>query len=573
MNKYGIYHITEAPYAYAKDKNTLTLRVKTVRKDIKECIVFYKDKYFEDKPYDKKSMDCIVSTDLFDYFECNISTERNRYEYYFELRDYDNKTVFLTERGVSEKPHYPYIYPYIAIEDTYEDLKWLQEGVVYQIFPERFCNGDETINPENTMPWGDEKNLSYYSKYGGDIQGIINKVDYLSELGINIIYLTPIFKSDTAHKYNTNDYYNIDPSFGDIDKAKELVSKCHEKNIKIIFDAVFNHSGNEFFAFKDLLKNQADSKYKDWYFPDSYPVSFEKGNYYTFGKDHRNMPKFNTNNKDLREYLIGVGEYWIKEVGIDGWRLDVCDEISHDFWREFRKRIKLINKDAIIIGEIMHEGGSFLKGDQLDGIMNYPFKNALTDFFAKKTINAEQFSNILGTNRVNYINSITRQMWNLIDSHDTPRFLSECNNDIKPMKSAIAFQFTYVGVPYIYYGDEIGMNGEQDPFNRRCMIWDKEKWNFEIFDLYKKLIEIRKNNLELIYGSYKELMCQDNIIAFERNLNDKIVVIINNSDEEKTIKTGEKYVGIDLINDIKVSLELEIKLKARDIKIIKINKK
>ena len=517
MNKYAVYHITEAPYSYAKDINTLTLRVRTAKDDIKRCIVYYKDKYLENSPYESKEMELVVTCELFDYFQTDINVFRNRYQYYFKMIDTDGNEAYLAERGIreDEKLIYPYIFPYIASEDVYDVVKWMQECVVYQIFPERFCNGGESINPEGVTPWGQEDKLTYYSRYGGDIKGITSKLDYIKDLGIDVIYMTPIFKSKTAHKYDTSDYFNIDPQFGTVEDVKELVNKAHEKDIKIILDAVFNHSGEDFFAFKDVLKNQQNSKYKDWYFIDSYPVSRQNENYYTFGHKHFNMPKLNTNNSEVKEYLLNVGEYWVKEIGIDGWRLDVCDEIGHDFWRAFRKRVKSVNKDAVIIGEIMHEANSFLKGDQLDSIMNYPFKNAVTDFFAKKEISSNEFSDILAANRMLYMDSVTKQMWNLIDSHDTKRFLTECNDDLESMKLAVAFQFTYLGVPYIYYGDEIGMNGGDDPFNRRCMIWDEKDQNSDMFEYFKKMIKIRKENKELIYGDYKELYCKDNVIIFE----------------------------------------------------------
>ena len=573
MNKYAVYHITEAPYSYAKDINTLTLRVRAAKDDIKKCIVYYKDKYLENSPYESKEMELAVTCELFDYFQTDISVFRNRYQYYFKMIDTDGNEAYLAERGVreDEKLIYPYIFPYIASEDVYDDVKWMQECVVYQIFPERFCNGDESINPEGITPWGDEDNLTYYSRYGGDIKGITSKLDYIKNLGVDVIYMTPIFKSKTAHKYDTSDYFNIDPQFGTVEDVKELVEKAHSMGIKIILDAVFNHSGEDFFAFKDVLENQQNSKYKDWYFIDSYPVSRQNENYYTFGHRHFNMPKLNTSNSEVKEYLLNVGEYWVKEIGIDGWRLDVCDEIGHDFWRAFRKRIKSVNKNAVIIGEIMHEANSFLKGDQLDSIMNYPFKNAVTDFFAKKEINSSEFSDILAANRMLYMDAVTKQMWNLIDSHDTKRFLTECNDDLESMKLAVAFQFTYVGVPYIYYGDEIGMNGGDDPFNRRCMVWNEEKQNSDMLEYFKKMIKVRKENKALIYGDYKELYCRDNVIIFERNYNgDTILVVINNNEDEKVIELPYEITGISLMDNKNINENKIINLSAKSIKIIKI---
>lgn len=548
MNKHAIYHIPDTPYAYSKDMDTLTVRLKVAKDDVVSCKVYYKDRYDESNPFEVKDMKITAETELFSFFQEDISLFRNRYRYFFELVDNDGNQYIYDERGIrvgnAYSPITPFQYAYIAKSDLYEESKWLQESVAYQIFVDRFCNGDESINPEETMKWGNV-NITYKSRFGGDIQGIIDKLDYLQNLGINLIYLTPIFKSNTAHKYNVTDYYAIDPEFGDIDKIKELVNKCHERGIKLVLDAVFNHSGSDFFAFEDLLNNQENSKYVDWYFVDTFPISTSRKTYYTFGEDNRNMPKLNTSNLEVQEYLLQVSEYWIKEVGIDGWRLDVCDEVDHNFWRAFKKRVKAANEDAVIIGEIMHEANSFLKGDQLDSIMNYPFKLAMVDFFGKSRIGVEDFNSVLSLNRSIYMDSITRQMWNLIGSHDTPRFLTECGEDIERMQLAIAFQFTYIGVPYIYYGDEVGITGSDDPFSRKCMVWEDEKQNQQILNFYKKMINMRKERKVLIYGDYKILYCKNNVLVYERNYEEeRIVMAINNN-------SHNYYLQLDMDGEFK----------------------
>ena len=574
MNKHAVYHILDVPYAYGKDRDTLVLRIRVAKNDIKECSILYKCRYEWESEYKRKNMNVVAETELFTYYEAEISIDKNRYRYYFELKDNNDDVFIYNERGF-ENNSYEYKdlvafqFPYIAEEDLYKEEKWLQEAVVYQIFPDRFFNGNELINPKGVKEWGKGK-VDKRSMFGGDIRGIIEKVDYLKDLGVNLLYLTPIFKSSTNHKYNTQDYFDIDPQFGTIEDAKELVKKCHDNGIRIVFDAVFNHSGNDFFAFRDILENQENSRYKDWYFIDSWPVEVEKCNYYTFANRCSNMPKLNTNNREVREYLLSVAKYWIREVDIDGWRLDVCDEVSHDFWRDFRKAVKSVKSDAIIIGEIMHEANSFLKGDQLDSIMNYPFKNATIDYFGKSNISSREYLDILAANRMLYMDSITRQMWNLIGSHDTKRILNECNNEVDRVKLAMVMQFTYIGVPYIYYGDEIGLKGGEDPDNRRCMIWEDKKQNKELLELCKKLISIRKENQSLIDGTFKEVCCDENIIAFIRDNNkEKVFVAFNNSLEEKKIKYNFEC-GIDLINDKVVRNIEEIEMSPLSFKVIKI---
>lgn len=554
MNKYAVYHTLDTPYAYGKDKDTLVVRVRVARNDVKECFIYYKDRYDWDNPYKKKSMEVVAETELFSYFQTEVSVFRNRYRYYFQFIDMEEKVYEYNERGfVKNSFEYndmnSFQFPYIAEEDLYNEVKWLQEATVYQIFPDRFCNGDSSINPSDVKPWGKGK-VGRHTMYGGDLRGIIEKLDYLEDLGVNLLYLTPIFKSTTNHKYNTQDYFDVDPQFGTIEEAKELVERAHDKNIKVVFDAVFNHSGSDFFAFEDLIENQKKSKYKDWYFIDSWPVTKAKNKYYTFANGCDNMPKLNTNNKEVREYLNKVGQFWIKEIGIDGWRLDVCDEVGHEFWREFKKAVKEVKRDAIIIGEIMHEANSFLKGDQLDGIMNYPFKNAVIDYFGKAIISDREFLDIMAENRILYMDSITRQMWNLIGSHDTKRINNECEGNVNRIKLAIAFQFMYIGVPYIYYGDEVGIDGGEDPQNRKCMVWETEKQNKELYNFYKKIIKVRNTNKEiLVYGDFEELYCHNGVIAFKRSKgNNEAIIIFNNDNYEKSINLKLNYNVVDILN-------------------------
>lgn len=576
MNKHAIYHVLDTPYAYAKDINTLSVTLRTAKDDIKTCNIHYKTRYDWENNFKIKKMEIKDTNNLFDFFATDISIERNRYRYFFELIDYEGNEFFLDERGIrseeiKRKEATAFQYPYIGKPDVYNEENWLQEAVVYQIFVDRFCNGDESNDPEDILPWGADVDKT--SMFGGDIQGIIDKLDYLKDLGVDLVYLTPIFKSSSNHKYNTADYYKIDSQFGDLEKVKELVSKCHQRDMKIVLDAVFNHSGADFFAFEDVLKNQEKSKYKDWYFIDSFPVDLERASYYTFADNVATMPKFNTANEEVKSYLLNIAKYWIDEIGIDGWRLDVCDEVDHSFWREFKKVVKKHKRESVIIGEIMHEASSFLKGDQLDGIMNYPFKGAIVDFFGNRTIDAKMFDDILSVNRNIYMDSITRQMWNLIGSHDTQRFLTECNQKIERMKLAIAFQFTYIGVPYIYYGDEVGLYGGEEPQSRKCMIWSEEKQNKELLNLYKILISIRKNNHTLIYGCYRTLYCEKNILIFERDYKDeKIIIAINNNDKQIKVELSINANVKDLFTSRLLYVDRIIHLESMEFKIYKILK-
>ncbi|MGL4572577.1 MAG: glycoside hydrolase family 13 protein [Clostridium sp.] len=574
MNKHAIYHITDVPYAYPLDKDTLRVRLKVAKDDIKEVRLYYRCRYEFEDDYKFVKMDLFEEDNLFEIYSKDINILRNRYRYYFKLLDLEGNISYYDERGIKSNVKninelIPFQYAYIGEADIYKEAKWLQESIVYQIFPDRFSKGLMKKDSNLIRTWGDEVNTK--SIFGGDIKGITNKVPYLRELGINLVYLTPIFVSPSNHKYNIDDYYKIDPNFGTIEDLKELVKTAHKSGIRIILDGVFNHTGYDFFAFKDILENGEMSKYKDWYHIDKFPL-FEdnKINYYTFANDVINMPKLNTNNKDVRTYFINVLKYWIEETNIDGWRLDVCDEVDHKFWRAMRDGVKEVKEDSVLIGEIMHEGISFLRGEQLDSIMNYPFKHAMVDFFAKGKIDAKELTDALSMNRHVYMESITRQLLNLIGSHDTARFLTECNYDEDKIRLAVVFQFTYIGVPYIYYGDEIGTSGGEDPECRKCMQWNEKAQNLNLRLHYKKLISIRKENEELIHGDYKCLYEEGYIIAFRRRLRNKeVIIIINNSNKQDIIPLNIQGQFKELYSGENKNIDSAIKVAPMSFMILK----
>ena len=574
MNKHAVYHIPDVPYAYALNKDNLRLLLRVAKNDIKECNLYYRCRYDFRIPYKAVKMNLFEENNLFEIYSTDISVFRNRYRYYFEITDNNGQIYYYDERGSKLKIDEKYDpisfqYAYIGEADIYDESKWLQESIVYQIFPDRFCNGDKSINPKAVKQWGGD--VDFKIVFGGDLRGIINKIDYLRELGITLLYLTPIFKSPSNHKYNIDDYYMVDESFGDIETLKELVKTCHENNIKVILDGVFNHTGENFFAFKDILEKQEKSEYVSWYHIDEFPVSIKDMNYYTFANKISYMPKLNTANKEVKKYFIDLAKYWIKETDIDGWRFDVCDEVDHQFWREMRIGIKDVKSSAVLVGEIMHESVSYLRGEQLDSIMNYPFKHAMVDFFAKRKIYANELNNILSINRYIYMESVSKQLWNLMGSHDTHRFLTECNNNIDRMILASVFQFTYLGLPYIYYGDEVGVNGGQDPQCRKCMIWDDSNQNIDILNHYKNLARIRRENKALIHGNYRDIGSKDKILVFERNLDcEKIIVIINNDENTKNIPLNVDNTIYDLYNRSMIKVNKCIELEPMSFKILKV---
>ena len=573
MIKSAIEHKSYSNYAFPIDENTLKLRIKAAKNDLKSVKVIYGTRFVFDgrEPLKVKEMKLKTSSEVNDFFETTIELEDPRFRYHFLLDDGENKRWY-NEKGFSKnRPRGGksgfFQYSLISNDDLLDRPDWLDEAVVYQIFPERFNNGNSDLDPANLKNWGDLPKRDSF--FGGDLQGIYEKLDYLKDLGVNTIYLTPIFESLSNHKYNIDDYLKIDEHFGDEEIFEKLVNKAHDKDMKIILDAVFNHSGFNFFAFEDLRKRGENSKYKDWYIYDSLPLQTEiPVNYETFARNIPNLPKLNTANKEVQDYLLKVTEYWMKNFDIDGWRLDVADEVDSSFWRRFRKKVKSLDKDAYIIGEVWHSGMKWLQGNQFDAIMNYSFTEAVIDFIAKDKIGPSEFDNRLALNRMNYREDITNSLLNLLDSHDTPRILRHCNEDKDKMKLAVLFQMTYPGVPMVLYGDELGLTGGDDPDSRRCMPWDDDKADYDLRAYYKKLIKIRKNNKILQKGEFESFVINEakNIYSFKRKLEDReVIVIINNNPEKREIclrSQNKNY--IDLLtnknyknNDEKIKLVLK----------------
>ncbi|TZE82380.1 alpha-glycosidase [Calorimonas adulescens] len=532
MNREAIYHRTMLPFAYPVGEHELRLVLRAAKDDIYFSEVFYGDRYAEPGSEVSTLMRKEASDSLFDYYTVTLYTEEKRVRYFFHLSD-RREDIWYSEKGfsVARPKEGLFQYPYICPADLFSEPEWIRGRTMYQIFPDRFCNGDRDNDPEGCLKWGETPKADSF--FGGDLKGIIDRLDYLADLGIGVIYLTPIFKSPSNHKYDTADYYSIDPAFGDRDILKRLVSEAHRRDIKVILDGVFNHCGKDFFAFQDVVKHGASSPYKDWFNIHSFPVRAGKDpNYETFASGVYTMPKLMTHNPELREYLIKVGEHWVREVDIDGWRLDVANEIDHDFWREFRKRVKAIKPDAFIIGEVWHDSLEWLRGDQFDSVMNYPWREAVLDFFARGEIDAVGFDERVAGLRMAHSSNIWPGLVNLLGSHDTARVLTLCSDRRRAALAAV-FQMTYPGLPMIYYGDEIGMEGGDDPDCRRTFIWDEEGQDNKLLNLYRQLIKLRRIFPHLSDGDYRTWHTEGNVYAY---INDGIGVVINNSDEDISLR-------------------------------------
>ncbi|MGZ9234235.1 MAG: glycoside hydrolase family 13 protein [Anaerolineales bacterium] len=486
---------------------------------------------------------------------------------------------------------------------------WVQDAIFYQIFPDRFAKS--LRNPSGNLPfepWDSPPTVHGFK--GGDLYGIAEKLDYLKDLGITALYLTPIFASAANHRYHTYDYYNIDPLLGGNEAFKELLEQAHKNDIRIILDGVFNHASRGIWQFHHVLENGIASPYRDWFFFDTarlqgrrrwgaYPTADElqalqsgedslKAIGYRGWWNLPALPKFNTNTPAVRKFLFGVAEYWIK-FGIDGWRLDVPADIDDDsFWQEFRYRVRQSNSQAYLVGEIWHEAERWLQGDQFDAVMNYEVTKPILAFFPgrhldlrvlqqqsnyrgiQQAIDAYEFANRIDHNLQLYRPEITYAQLNLLDSHDTPRFLSCASGDKDALKLAWLFLFSYPGAPCIYYGDEVGVDGEHDPECRKPFPWDAGKRAHNLLSHIKDIVTLRKQNRALRRGDFRRLWSADGTYAFSRSLDgDTFVIALNASETPQELavthtgKSDPKVVFGEASDIIASDGRLKFKIPAR----------
>ncbi|MFY0779911.1 glycoside hydrolase family 13 protein [Peribacillus simplex] len=532
----SIHHRPNDNYGYPINTETLHIRLRTKKQDISSAGLIFGDPYISDNgqwQYEELPMSLSGSDNRYDYWHIYVKPTYRRIRYGFKVLSEDESAIY-TEKGFfKEPPRDPGCYfaiPYLHQNEVFGAPEWVKDTIWYQIFPERFANGNPDNDPEGVKPWGSE-DPAVDNFFGGDFEGIIEHLDYLEKLGINGIYFTPIFHAHSNHKYDTIDYRKIDPQFGTKETLKTLINECHKRNIRVMLDAVFNHSGYYFPPFQDLLEKGEDSKYKDWFHPHSFPLKGgERPNYETFGF-FESMPKLNTANPEVKEYLLEVSAYWIKEFDIDAWRLDVANEVDQPFWREFRTTVKSIKPDLYILGEIWHDSMPWLRGDQFDAVMNYPFTNQVFRLVASQTINAREFTEEMTAIYHSYPTNIFDVTFNLLGSHDTPRIFTDCGEDLDRAKLIHAILLTFNGSPCIYYGDEIGLTGGKDPGCRKCMVWEEEKQNTELFNEIKALIHLRKEERLLANaGKFKFLNTNgnENIVAYQKYNGERAVVILIN---------------------------------------------
>jgi neopullulanase len=431
---------------------------------------------------------------------------------------------------------------------------WVRDAIFYQIFPDRFARSERVQKPSNLEPWDSPPTTHGFK--GGDLLGVVEHLDYLQDLGVTAIYFNPVFQSTANHRYHTHDYYQVDPILGGNDALRALLDEAHQRGMRVILDGVFNHASRGFFQFNHIVENGRQSPYLDWFIVNNHPLrpyhapSGQHG--YVSWWDLPALPKLNVATPAVREFLWDVACHWI-EFGIDGWRLDVPADIDDDdFWREFRRRVKAINPEAYIVGEIWGEARRWLQGNQFDAVMNYLFTRACLGFFVGDNLLREEVART-GYHQIDVLDAgafageverllglypqpATEVQFNLLGSHDTPRFTTLAQGDGSAYRLATLFQMTYPGAPSIYYGDEIGMDGRHDPGCRGGFPWDESCWDRDLLDYVQRCIALRRAHAALRRGAFTPLLAGQGLVGYGRRLGTvTLIVILNSSHQPVTL--------------------------------------
>lgn len=521
MNPATIFHRPMSEYAFALDDTHYIFRLRTGKGEAESVRFYYADRAVMTPKlqFAPLSMEKFRTDRYFDWYEIRLETRFERIAYYFELQNGVETLFYYGDcyemAGTPTRADY-FQLPFNHRADRFAAPAWTRDAVVYNIFPDSFAAG-KRLAPNGAPPCR-----------GGTVRGVTENLDYIASLGFNCIYLNPIFAARSYHRYDTLDYYRIDPHMGAEDDLRDLVRRAHALGIRVILDGVFNHVSSDHPFFRDVLEKGRASRYYSCFYalPETprLPAAGELPGYTCFSYV-ADMPKTNTADPFLRQYFCDVGAYWVRKFDVDGWRLDVANELDDGFLRAFRASVKAAKSDALIVGEVWENAAHYLGGDMLDSAMNYDFRRYCRRFFAEQTVDAETFDTNVSTLLLRYNENALFAQLNLLDSHDVSRFLSLCGGKTERMELAVLLQMTFPGMPCVFYGDEKGLCGESEPEYRRPMEWDASS---PLEEVYRRMIALRKTHPALRYGSFHTELACGGVYRYSRVWNGtKITVAMN----------------------------------------------
>ncbi len=536
MNTAAVRHLSFYPFVQAVARDKIRFRLDAAAGDLTTCeLVWWKRSTPEEKHVEPLTIR--ISSRSTDQWTCRVvfGEEVHYIKYGYRLTDASGKRVWYNAVGFHGEETEEGSFEILQVNET-DVLRipsWTQGCIYYQIFPDRFArggNGKGSYDSWDAVPTRD-------NILGGNLRGIIDHLDYLQDLGVECLYLNPIFLGDFNHKYATTDYFRIDPMFGTEHDLAELTEKAHARGIRVILDGVFNHVGIHFAPFMDLMEKGAESPYRGWFYPKQFPVRIDPACYECVG-DYPYMPRLNGANMEVRSYVQRVLLYWLDRTGIDGWRLDVADELDRHAVTQWREQVKKTHPDAVLLAETWGDASRLLGPDGLDCAMNYLFRDAVLDFFARGSMDAALFSDRMNSMLMRYPEEINHSMYNLLGSHDTARFLTECGGEVWRLRLAMAFQMLFPGAPAVYYGDELGMTGENDPGCRGGMAWDARNEALHLWQ--KEMISLRKRHGSVRNGAYRVLAAEGSVMVIRRQLGeDCVTALFNTGDTPKTLDLTE----------------------------------
>ncbi len=556
MNLSAIYHVSDGNFCYPLDEDRLLIKLRT-GKEITEVELVWGDPFDRglfgsDAGWDGEHVPMEYSAQLRDHkiWQAIVKPQFKRCRYYFIVKT-ESETFYYIESGFETKEQFQsyigrrldFFFPWMNPADIIKPAGWVNDMVWYQIFPDRFCSSGRNTGRKFHKWAGPDKKVNNGQIYGGDLAGVESKLDYLHELGVTGLYFTPINESISTHKYDTTDYNKIDEQFGTNEDIKNLVAQAHKRGIRVMLDGVFNHSGVAFAPFQDVIKNGRESKYFDWFMINKYPFSkmvgkTRRSEYYSFAFAD-GMPKLNTNNDEVIDYIIDVCTRWVTEYDIDALRLDVANETSHYFNKRLRSAMLKLKPDFYICGEIWHNSLPWLRGDEFDSVMNYALQESIESFWRNESYTATDFEYGVNAAYDAYPEQTCNVMFNLLDSHDTMRLITRCGGDADAFYQELCALFTLNGSVCFYYGTEVRLEGGHDPDCRRCMPWKEIEsgiYDDRISEM-KRLIKMRRETPALRRGGLRFVDSgSDRVIVYEKYLDDKTYrIILNCSGDAYTV--------------------------------------